>query len=296
MKLATRIKCLVYFLYSYAIFLAVCGVVLVIFGGYILYNHLGYGLLVEGGAWGPSAATLCLGLVTICITWMGWNAIAKRNQCRLYLFGMSLLGIILISVFLCIWSLTIRKDIQGSAIYPVESSFSEFIADDTSTAINDHTHLWNRLQSEMQCCGVHGITDYIRISIPWSCCRRPENPSDPRCVSSYQRGCLFALIEETKQRLIYISVAALIFALVQVMGIFMVVHLVVLLKEQERGDVESRGNSRNTELLPFNVQTADTGTRNPSAPPVNTKSNQASLHESLHADLKKAQAQRLSNG
>uniref|UniRef100_A0A1L8DK50 Putative tetraspanin family n=1 Tax=Nyssomyia neivai TaxID=330878 RepID=A0A1L8DK50_9DIPT len=292
MKLASRIKCLVYFLYSYAIFLAISGIVLVIFGGYILYNHLGYGLLVEGGAWGPSAATLCLGLVTICVTWMGWHAVAKRNQCRLYLFGMSLLGIILISVFLCIWSLTIRKEMQGSAITPVENSFNDFLAD--TATINDHTHLWNRLQSEMQCCGVHGITDYIRTSIPWSCCRRPDNPSDPRCVSSYQRGCLFALTEETRQRLIYISVASLIFALVQIMGIFMVVHLVVLLKEQERGDIESRISSRNTELLPFNAQTG-TPTRNPSAPTATTKSNQVNLHESLHADLKKAQAQRLSS-
>lgn len=162
---------------------------------------------------------------------------AKRNRCQLYLvrnfsqnkkdnfpnkkllyaylkFGTSLLGIILISIFITIWSLTTRKDINGTAVAPVEESFADFLSD--SNTLNDHSHLWNRLQSEMQCCGVHGITDYIKTSIPWSCCRRPEDPSDPRCLASYQRGCLFALTDETRQRLLYVSVAALIFALVQV--------------------------------------------------------------------------------
>lgn len=79
------------------------------------------------------------------------------------------------------------------------------------------------------------------------------------------------------------------------MGVFMTVQLAVLLKEQEQGgDVESRINSRNTELLPFNAQ-ADAG-RNPSAPTATSKSTPpTSLHESLHADLKRAQAHRLSS-
>ncbi|GAB0096260.1 Tetraspanin [Sergentomyia squamirostris] len=280
-------------------FLQISGVILLIFGGYILYNHLGYGLLVEGGAWGPSVVLLCLGIVTILVSWMGWNAIAKRNRCHLYLFSTALLGVILISIFITGWSLAMRKDTHGSAIVPVENSFQDFLSD--AKSLNDHGHLWNRLQSEAQCCGVHGITDYIRTSIPWSCCRRPDDPSDPRCVSSYQRGCLLALTDETRQRLLFVSVLALIFALCQVLGIFMAVQLALLLREHEQGggDAESRNNSsRNTELLPFNTQqTSDSPSKSPSAPVPTMKHHHhtSSLHESLHADLKRAQAQRHSS-
>lgn len=71
------------------------------------------------------------------------------------------------------------------------------------------------LYVQMHCCGANGILDFIDVSIPWSCYNRPTNVAVGPPKVLYERGCLNALEEESKQRLIYIVVATVSSSFIQ---------------------------------------------------------------------------------
>lgn len=69
---------------------------------------------------------------------------------------------------------------------------------------------------QLQCCGVDGPLDYRRLSLPWSCCSRPEHAYESACDTHYKRGCLAVLTEQIKIRLLLACFAAAGIALAQV--------------------------------------------------------------------------------
>ena len=68
----------------------------------------------------------------------------------------------------------------------------------------------------MQCCGVDGPLDYRRLSLPWSCCSRPEHAYESSCDTHYKRGCLAVVSEQIKQRLLFTALGATTTAILQV--------------------------------------------------------------------------------
>lgn len=68
----------------------------------------------------------------------------------------------------------------------------------------------------MQCCGVDGPLDYRRLSLPWSCCSRPEHAYESACDTHYKRGCLAVVSEQIKHRLLITAFSAAIIAIFQV--------------------------------------------------------------------------------
>lgn len=68
----------------------------------------------------------------------------------------------------------------------------------------------------MQCCGVDGPLDYRRLSLPWSCCSRPEHAYESACDTHYKRGCLAVVSEQIKYRLLITAFSAAVIAIFQV--------------------------------------------------------------------------------
>lgn len=79
----------------------------------------------------------------------------------------------------------------------------------------------------MQCCGVDGPLDYRRLSLPWSCCSRPEHAYESACDTHYKRGCLAVLTEQIKIRLLLACFAAAGIALAQVSWFYFLLNLYI---------------------------------------------------------------------
>lgn len=143
----------------------------------------------------------------------------------------------------------------------MDTSYSEF-----KEQTNDHTHIWHKLQYELQCCGVYELSDYFRSSsgnsgVPWSCCTIPTQPDHTSCKSFYQRGCMHILSDTIRERLFYVSIVLICAAIVQSMGLFCIIQLTILLQDEENtvdpNELPSTSRSterrsrRNKELLPL---------------------------------------------
>lgn len=170
--------------------------------------------------------------------------------------------LVCIQFALSAWSLSLREELPGAAKLPMDSSYSEF-----KHQINDHTHIWHKMQFELQCCGVYELSDYFRtdgvhVGVPWSCCTNPTEPEHASCKSFYQRGCLHILSDTIRDKLFYVSLVLIVAAIVQSMGLFCIIQLTFLLNQHEQKNKDpdelpstsrstERRHRRNKELLPL---------------------------------------------
>ncbi|CRK87622.1 CLUMA_CG001418, isoform A [Clunio marinus] len=234
----------------------------IFFGATFAWNHLNYSLVLGNHFWVPSTILLCLGPVTYLLCWLGWNAVSKRNRNYLKIFTTLLVILVCIQFVLSAWSLALREKLPGAAKHPMDTSYADF-----KEKISDHTHVWHKLQYELQCCGVYELSDYFRTGgshsgVPWSCCTIPTQPDHSACKSFYQRGCMHILSDTIRDRLFYVSIVLISAAIVQSMGLFCIIQLTILLHDQEKqvdpNELPStsarsteRRNRRNKELLPL---------------------------------------------
>lgn len=102
-----------------------------------------------------------------------------------------------------------RNTLPDAAKHPVNNSFMEFIK---SNWKSNETFVWDRIQSELQCCGVYGHVDYRRLATAYSfSCSEDSTSATP-----YQRGCLSVLSYEARQRLLYTALISALTAVILV--------------------------------------------------------------------------------
>lgn len=124
--------------------------------------------------------------------------------------------LVCIQFALSAWSLALREKLPGHAKFTLDLSFKQFRVN-----TNDHLNVWNKMQYELQCCGVHQLSDYYSDltqsgGVPLSCCSVPTKPEHSSCTSFYQRGCIFVLSETIRERLFYVSIVLICAAIIQV--------------------------------------------------------------------------------
>ncbi|XP_011184556.1 leukocyte surface antigen CD53 [Zeugodacus cucurbitae] len=254
MALTKRIKCFKYLVYSYVVLLMVTGAAQILVGTILLWGHSGYYGIVQNKLWAPAAILLCLGPITFLLCWMGCQATNQRKRCLLGTFIAALVACICIQFFICGWSLAMRESLPTSVEIFIDDSFVEFLDKFSRTKV-DNLHLWNRMQSQLQCCGVDGPLDYRRLSLPWSCCSRPEHAYESACDTHYKRGCLSVVSEQIRNRLLLTSLGSATIAVVQSLGLFCAVHLAILFgKSENNHNISNLNKKRQQQFLPLSIQ------------------------------------------
>ncbi|CAD7077351.1 unnamed protein product [Hermetia illucens] len=237
MTTTKRVKCFKHLVYSYVVLLTVTGAAQIILGAALLWGHVGYYAIVQNKFWAPSLIILILGPVSFMLCWLGCQATNQKNRCLLGVFSGVLVFAICVQFVICGWSLAMRETLPSSVEIYVDESFATFLEKRYKA---DNLHIWNRMQSQLQCCGVDGPLDYRRLAIPWSCCSRPEDPFESVCKSHYQRGCLAVLTAQLKNRLLYACAAAFAIAIIQIIGVVCALQLgYILSKDDARDDISA---------------------------------------------------------
>jgi CD63 antigen len=95
----------------------------------------------------------------------------------------------------------------------MEASFSSY------TTNKDVAEKWKSIQQQMQCCGIHGPTDYRGAGIvDWSCCKQATQ-HEASCQSILQRGCLVSLAHDIQNRVLWVSVLSIATAIIHISGV-----------------------------------------------------------------------------
>lgn len=254
MRLSARIKCFRYLVYAYIVLISICGGAQLVIGAFLLWTHRQYSTLVNDQFWEPFGLIIVLGLISQLLCYLGWTSTSQKHRCYLGTFCAFLVILIVVQFLISGWAVATKTQLITPAELAIEASFSQFISRDGATT--DKTHIWNRLQRDFQCCGYNGIHDYQKINVPWSC-------YDPISSSVFKVGCMHILVKSIEANMIRVAVVAISAALIQSLGIFCVIQLVMLLKKPKlqlpNGDGHSMRIKRTRELVPLSSTSATGG-------------------------------------
>nr|XP_029716902.1 tetraspanin-3-like [Aedes albopictus] len=176
----------------------ICGGAQLVIGAFLLWTHRQYSAIVNDQFWEPFVVIIALGLVAQLICYFGWTSTSKKHRCYLGTFCAFLVILIVIQFLISGWAVATKQQLLTPAELAIETSFGQFVA--TAGAITDPTHIWNRLQRDLQCCGINNVHDYKKekqkqLGLPWSC----YNPVDSKI---YDVGCAHVLVKSIEMDII----------------------------------------------------------------------------------------------
>lgn len=159
---------------------------------------------------------------------------------------------LLLSVFFCLVLLVLIGEVMAGALgYVYRSKVESVLDDDLTDAVNKYNvtvykEQIDYMQKQFDCCGIHNATDWLSSAywkvnhtdtVPTSCCR-DDLPANITCNPSIYshdintQGCIKKLKDEFRLNLIYIAVAVVFMACIQLLALISTCILVCRTKEQ----------------------------------------------------------------
>ncbi|XP_077298070.1 23 kDa integral membrane protein-like [Arctopsyche grandis] len=209
-------KCLRYLTLTYDVIFAVSALSFVCFNSFILFNILKFKTLIHMSTTTPVIVNIVVGFLYILISWCGWRVAFKVNALHLKLYGAFLVVMIIAKICCIAWIIHIlHNTLKVDVTKNTEAQFA--LATETDEPAKA---LWDKIQTNLQCCGIGGPTDYRKSSsVPWSCCKRAASDVSGDCTSVHQHGCLLDIYDEVYRNLVYSMISCLGMIVIQAIGV-----------------------------------------------------------------------------
>ncbi|XP_063531303.1 23 kDa integral membrane protein-like [Cydia strobilella] len=197
------------------------------------------------------AVLIAVGVLIIIVAAFGCFGAWKESPKLLYIFVGLLIIIILLELSVGIAAAALRPQIEESMKANLRKSFinNKSLREED----NDYRAFWDRIQSNLQCCGITGPNDYrandrgqAAINPTYSCC--PPDNSDKsaeikrsECLNAgsyYEQGCEDKVLSAIHSAGMTVIVCGLLFCFLEVAGIVLALWLAHAIKTQ--------GKSRDT--------------------------------------------------
>lgn len=216
-------KCVKFLLFFFNFIFWLCGLALIVVGILVqvgLHNTL---MIRDASASGAPIVIIAIGVVIFFIAFFGCCGAWKENYCMVTTFAILLVLIILVEIAAAIAGYIYRNKI--SAV--VEDSLTDMITN-YKNGTAEFKKSVDKMQEDLLCCGGNSSSDWRdfgpdRNTVPDSCCVVVS----PGCgvgamtdaAKVHQKGCHDALEALLKKNILWVIVAALVIAFLQILGI-----------------------------------------------------------------------------
>ncbi|XP_032375987.1 CD63 antigen [Etheostoma spectabile] len=216
-------KCVKFLLFFFNFIFWLCGLALVVVGVLVQVGLHKTLMMKNASASGPAIVLIAVGVVIFFIAFFGCCGAWKENHCMVATFTVLLVLVILVEIAAVIAGYVFRNKLTDV----VQDSLKNMISDyENGTA--EFQHSLDKLQEDLKCCGFNGSSDWKdfssdKKSVPDSCCVKVT----PKCgvgamtdaAKVHQEGCGEALVAYLKKNMLWVIVAAIVIAVLQIMGI-----------------------------------------------------------------------------
>ncbi|RVE71869.1 hypothetical protein OJAV_G00055890 [Oryzias javanicus] len=174
----------------------------------------------------PAVIIIAVGALLFVIGLVGCYATVRESYCGLTTFVVILLLVFMSEVAVVVLGYVYRAKIEDE----VNDSIIEVYEKYNGTNGNSQSRAIDYAQRQLQCCGIHNYTDWLKTrwyeqtknnSVPISCCKTTV----PGCTGSlthpedlFQEGCEALVVKKLKEIMMYVIWTALTFAALQMMG------------------------------------------------------------------------------
>ncbi|XP_073679347.1 CD63 antigen [Garra rufa] len=213
-------KCVKYLLFFFNFIFWLCGLALIVVG--VLAKVSINATAILKGYSGSPLVLIIVGVVIFFIAFFGCCGAWKENQCMVTMFAV-LLSLIVITEI-------------GAAIagYVLRGNMTEMLNKGFDVMITRYNETENReaidsIQKQFKCCGGNSSEDWSKFrftnpnSVPDTCCKNITTDCGKGAIKDgnkiYTDGCLPILDKVLKENIMWIAVAALVIAFIQITGI-----------------------------------------------------------------------------
>ncbi|XP_068454076.1 CD63 antigen [Clinocottus analis] len=200
-----------------------CGLALIVVGILVQVGIHKTLLMKDVSASAAPVVIIALGVVIFFIAFFGCCGAWKENYCMVTTFAILLLLIILVEIAAVIVGYVFRNKLSNI----VQDSLTDMIAG-YANGTDEFKSTVDKLQEDLKCCGANSSSDWRAFgidgnSVPDSCCvtLAPDcgKGTMTDAAKVHQKGCHDALEAFLKKNILWVIVAALIIAGLQILGI-----------------------------------------------------------------------------
>ncbi|XP_077576808.1 CD63 antigen [Stigmatopora nigra] len=223
MSLEGGMKCVKFLLFFFNFIFWLCGLALIVVGVLAQVSLHQTIKMKDLSASGAPIVIIGVGVLIFFISFFGCCGAWKENYCMVTLFSILLSLVILVQIAAAIAGYVFRNKVSAM----VHDSLSDMISLYGNSSAEFKSSV-DALQEQLKCCGVNGSSDWgdfrpDGISVPDSCCLNVSLNCGVRAMADAakvnQRGCGPVLEELLKKNILWVIVAALVLAFVEILGV-----------------------------------------------------------------------------
>ncbi|XP_061701957.1 CD63 antigen [Syngnathoides biaculeatus] len=223
MSLEGGMRCVKYLLFFFNFIFWLCGLALIVVGVLVQVGLHRTVMIQDASASGAPIVIIAIGVVIFFISFFGCCGAWKENYCMVTMFSILLTLVILVQIAAAITGYVFRNKVADV----VQNSLADMISRYSNSSAEFKGSV-DALQKDLKCCGINGSADWLNFrpdgnSVPDSCCSNVSTNcgvgamTDPGKV--HQKGCRDALEEFLKKNILWVIIAALVLAFIEIMGI-----------------------------------------------------------------------------
>ncbi|CAL1606459.1 unnamed protein product [Knipowitschia caucasica] len=230
------LKCIKYLVFLFNFIFWLCGVALIVVGVLVQVSLHSSLMIKDASASGAPILLIALGVIVFLVAFFGCCGAWKENFCMMTMFA-TLMALIIMAEFAAAIAGYVFR---GKVTNVVQDSLADMISNYNSSS-PEFRDTVDKLQHDLKCCGVNSSADWRSFSaegntVPDSCCITETEGCGRGTLSDsskvYQTGCHEKVEDLLKANIQWIIVAALIIALLQILG---VVFACLLMRGIRRG-------------------------------------------------------------
>lgn len=209
-----------------SLWLTGCG--LVATGLWLRFGYEGYvSLLPQYALLSVDNISMIIGGIIIVYAFFGCCGSWFENRCLLITYFSFVILIFELEFFLGILAFIFRAQLINVIHAELQDSISHHYSLNASVP-NNLVEIWDKVQTELKCCGVESCADWYRIDawpteswVPESCCITPVKGCGQTYTTSWwhRRGCVEQVQLWFAERLHIIGIIGLIVAFIQLFGL-----------------------------------------------------------------------------
>uniref|UniRef100_A0A1B0D6J2 Tetraspanin n=1 Tax=Phlebotomus papatasi TaxID=29031 RepID=A0A1B0D6J2_PHLPP len=220
----------------------ITGIILLSIGLAVQGVFFGYEHLLVDRFFAIPAFLIAIGVIIFIIAFFGCYGAIRENYCMVLTFSILLILVFILELAAGISGYVLRNETMELVETSLRGSMQSYVNNETE-AIHT-TILWDSIQRNYHCCGIHNLSDWTTIEnvkntdIPISCCDLP-----PAALGTFtcneaivdRTGCLEEFGNFIEAHAVSLGAAGIAICIVQFVGIFFACYLARQIKNKQGG-------------------------------------------------------------
>ncbi|XP_031597784.1 CD63 antigen [Oreochromis aureus] len=223
MGVAGGMKCVKYLVFFFNFIFWLCGLALIVVGIMVQVSLNKTLKITDPTASAAPIILIGVGVVIFFISFFGCCGAFKENYCMVTTFAVLLSLIVIVEIAAAIVGYVFRNKLSTI----VHDSVTDMITN-YNNSTREFKEAVDNLQQNLKCCGVNSSSDWKGFSsegnsVPDSCCKNVTKGCGKGAMTDtskvYQQGCSASLESVLKNNILWVIVAAIVIAILQLLGI-----------------------------------------------------------------------------